>query len=174
MADIFVSYSSEDKDAVAELVRVFEARGWSVWWDRFVAVGTSYKDKIEGELDSARCVVAIWSRHSVNSRWVRDESDDAAQRGVLIPILIEDVKVPLSMRSLEAARLIDWPNHSRGAEMHKLIYAVERLLSQSGEQKSENTTHRAPDPTLSERVAKRVVQALRDFDWKRGNDASDT
>lgn len=170
MADIFVSYASEDKDVVAELVKVLQTRGWSVWWDRFVAVGTSYEDRIEAELDAARCVVAIWSRHSVGSRWVRTESEDAAQRGVLIPVLIEEVKVPLSIRSLEAARLIDWPNHSRGAEMQKLILSVDQTLSRDGDVR-ESTSNVVSEPTLSERVAKRVVQALRESDWigKRGD-----
>ena len=170
MADIFVSYASEDRDAVAELVQVFHARAWSVWWDRSVTVGSIYDAQIEAELDSARCVVAIWSRHSVGSRWVRTESEDAAQRGILIPVLIEEVKVPLSIRSLEAARLIGWPNHSRGTEMNRLIDSVDHVLSRDSDDKRANATYVASEPTLSERVAKRVVQALRDLDWngKRG------
>jgi adenylate cyclase len=163
MADIFLSYANEDRDVVAELVQVFQARGWSVWWDRVIAVGTNYETEIEAELDSARCVVAIWSRHSVGSRWVRTEAEDAAQRGMLIPVLIEEVKVPLSVRSLEAARLIGWPNHAQVAEMRKLIDAVDRMLS-GGDRKHENATPLASEPTLSERVARRVMQALRDFD----------
>ena len=34
MADIFVSYASDDRDRVQSLVEALEAEGWTVWWDR--------------------------------------------------------------------------------------------------------------------------------------------
>ena len=33
MADIFISYASEDRNKAEELAETLRARGWSVWWD---------------------------------------------------------------------------------------------------------------------------------------------
>lgn len=34
MTDIFISYASEDRARAGQFASAFEARGWSVWWDR--------------------------------------------------------------------------------------------------------------------------------------------
>jgi adenylate cyclase len=39
VADIFVSYSRQDKALVAPLVAALEAEGWSVWWDPAITPG---------------------------------------------------------------------------------------------------------------------------------------
>ena len=51
MADIFVSYSRQDKARVAPLVAALEAEGWSVWWDPEIAPGQDFDRQITKELD---------------------------------------------------------------------------------------------------------------------------
>ena len=85
MADIFVSYASEDRDRILRLVEALETEGWSVWWDRELITGPSFDDKIEEALDEARCVVGGWSEHSIQSRWVRTEANEGLGRGILVP-----------------------------------------------------------------------------------------
>jgi adenylate cyclase len=165
MADIFMSYADADRAIVAELVRQFENEGWSVWWDRVIGVGSDYQHAIESELDSASCVVAVWSQNSIQSRWVRNEAEEAATRGVLIPVLIEPVKAPLSVRSYESADIVGWPDRRCEVEMRKLMSAVRRVLAGEPSEKVERASALALDPTLSQRVARRVLQALRGADW---------
>ncbi len=129
MADIFVSYASEDRARVAPLVAVFKQRGWSVWWDRELAIGPSFDEKIEAALQAARCVVVVWSRHSTGKRWVRAEATDGLERDVLVPLLIDDVRPPLVFRSSQSAQLIGWPEHA--GEIDAVISAVSRLISGS-------------------------------------------
>ena len=169
MSDIFLSYASPDRSRIIPLVRALETQGWTVWWDRNIEIGSDYKNVIEAELDRAECVVAIWSFHSAASRWARNEVEDAANRNVLIPVLIDDARLPLNVRSIEAARLFDWPNREQPGEIRKLLGAVERLLSSGSVLKVEEHAWRL-DPTLSERVARRVVEALR----KTGREEQDT
>jgi hypothetical protein len=33
MADIFISYASEDRDRVMPIIKALEEQGWSTWWD---------------------------------------------------------------------------------------------------------------------------------------------
>jgi len=106
MSDIFISYAREDESRVNDLARELERLGWSVWYDRNIGTSAEFDEKIEQELDSALCVVVVWSRSSVSSRWVRAEAGAADDQGKLIPITFEpDVLPPLRFRQLNVAKL---------------------------------------------------------------------
>jgi TIR domain len=108
MADVFISYANEDRDPARKLAAALEARGWSVWWDRKIQAGQSFDQVIERELESSRCVVVLWSKESISSEWVKNEAALAAERGVLVPALIDNVRPPLEFRRRQAADLIGW------------------------------------------------------------------
>lgn len=108
MADVFISYASEDRDRARKLASALEARGWSVWWDRKIAVGQTFDQVIEHELDTAKSVVVLWSKDSISSEWVKNEAGVAGERGVLVPALIDNVKLPLEFRRKQAADLVGW------------------------------------------------------------------
>ncbi len=109
MADIFLSYASDDRTRVVPLVEAIEARGWSVWWDREIHAGPRFDQVIEEEIAEATCVVVIWSEASVKSDWVRDEANEGRERQILVPLLFDDVRPPLGFRAAHTANLIGWP-----------------------------------------------------------------
>jgi hypothetical protein len=114
MADIFISYAREDRSRAGQLARALEDLGWSVWWDRKIIAGQTFDQVIEHELDAAKSVVVLWSQDSISSEWVKNEAASAAERKVLIPVLIDDVKLPLEFRRNQVADLVDWdgdPSH---------------------------------------------------------------
>ncbi len=108
MSDIFISYASEDRERAKTLAEALEAQDWSVWWDRVIPAGRTFDEVIEEAIDAAKCIVVVWSEASVKSRWVRTEAEEGATRGILVPVLIEDVRIPLAFRRIQAAYLIDW------------------------------------------------------------------
>jgi hypothetical protein len=101
MADIFLSYARDNHDTVEPLVKTLEDAGWTVFWDRRLRPGSRYRTIIDEQLSSASCVLVIWSRESVKSRWVLDEADAAAEREILIPIRIDDTPIPLGFGQFE-------------------------------------------------------------------------
>lgn len=106
MSDIFISYAREDESRVNDLASEFERLGWSVWHDRSIGTSAEYDEQIERELDSALCVVVVWSRSSIKSKWVRAEAGAADDQGKLIPVTFEsDVVPPLRFRQLNVAKL---------------------------------------------------------------------
>ena len=114
MADVFISYAREDRARAAQLADALAERGWSVWWDRSIAVGQAFDQVLERELEAAQRVVVLWSRHAVASEWVRNEAAVAAEWGRLLPVLLDDVSPPLPFRHRQAADLTDWrgdPSH---------------------------------------------------------------
>ena len=109
MSDIFISYASEDKGRVQALARALERKGWSVWWDRRIPAGKSFDDVIHDALKTARSVVVVWTKTSVKSTWVKNESRSGLRRNILFPVmLLDEVEIPLEFEHLQAAHLIDW------------------------------------------------------------------
>jgi hypothetical protein len=106
MSDIFLSYAREDASRVSDLADGLTELGWSVWWDDRIRAAAEFDDAIERELDSAGCVIVVWSRSSVASGWVRAEAGAANDQGKLVPTRFEsDVVPPLRFRQLNTATL---------------------------------------------------------------------
>jgi hypothetical protein len=105
VSDIFLSYARADKHRAELFAELFARQGWSVWSDREIPPGRSFDETIEYALNSARCVVVLWSQDSVSSRWVRTEAAEGLARGILVPVLIDQVPIPLEFKRVEAADL---------------------------------------------------------------------
>lgn len=93
MADIFISYSHEDRLIAESLVRFLEAQDWSVWWDSGNRNGThSISTKIKTELQAAIVVIVIWSKHAEESWYVDLEIKHAAKnKKYFIPVGIDQI-----------------------------------------------------------------------------------
>jgi hypothetical protein len=52
VSDIFLSYSSADRDRVAPIAAALERLGWRVWWDRRILAGQSWDDVIAKALEA--------------------------------------------------------------------------------------------------------------------------
>src|SRR4051812_5080598 len=113
MADIFISYEAKDRGRVSPLVKEFERQGWSVWWDRTIRPGQTWAQVIGKALDDAKCVVVVWSKYSVDSDWVQEEAEEGRRRKILVPVVIDEVMIPLGYRRIQAARLADWTGRKR-------------------------------------------------------------
>jgi hypothetical protein len=129
MAQVFLSYASQDRQRAMALAEALKGKGWTVFWDRTIPPGKMFDQVIGEALRAARCVVVLWSKASVESRWVREEAEDAAQRDVLIPALIEDVPPPLGFRRLQAARLVGWPASHDANEFEQLTESIAAILA---------------------------------------------
>ncbi|EXI67426.1 MAG: hypothetical protein AW08_01982 [Candidatus Accumulibacter adjunctus] len=128
MADIFLSYATEDRETAAAVAGRFEALGFSVWWDRKIPAGMTWRQVIESALNDMGCMVVLWSGSSLASTWVSEEAEEARMRGKLVPALIEAVLPPLGFRGIQAADLIDWDGSGEAAGFRHLLAGVEGFL----------------------------------------------
>jgi hypothetical protein len=124
MPDVFISYAREDRDRARLLAEALQAHRWSVWWDRKIIAGQAFDDTIEQQLQTAKSVVVLWSRHSIGSEWVRNEAGLASERDVLVPALIDDVKQPLEFRRRHAADLTRWTGDPADPEFQGLCEGI--------------------------------------------------
>ncbi|MGH8672752.1 MAG: toll/interleukin-1 receptor domain-containing protein, partial [Burkholderiales bacterium] len=128
MADIFVSYSRQDRDRAEPLVAALEAEGWSVWWDPEITPGDEFDQLIARELMAAKAVVAVWTPRSVESRWVKGEARAAADRNVLIPVRFENAELPLDVRAIHTTDLDDWKDDRKSTVFRALCKSLESKL----------------------------------------------
>ncbi len=101
MSSVFISYSHKDKPFAERLAGDFRDAGHTIWIDETeIHVGDSLVDKISDGIGRVDFVAAIISTTSLNSEWVKKELDLASnreideERGVVLPILLDDVELP--------------------------------------------------------------------------------
>lgn len=131
MANVFVSYAREDSAKATMIAKVLSQRGWSVWWDRTIPAGKTFDEVIEAALDGAVCVVVLWSKASISSHWVRAEAAEGARRGILVPAILEDARIPLEFRRLQAANLTSWNGDSADPQFEHFVRSIATLIRPS-------------------------------------------
>jgi adenylate cyclase len=132
MADVFVSYARSDKARVAPLVAAIEAKGWSVWWDPEIAPGQEFDRQIAAELKIAAAVVVVWTPNSVESRWVRGEAREGAERGILVPVRFERADLPIDVRALHTIDFDDWSEDPRSPQVQEVTRALDIMIARHG------------------------------------------
>jgi len=108
VADIFLSYNREDQARAKLFAEAFAAQGFDVWWDVGLKAGEAYDQVTEKALREARAVVVLWSRKSVESRWVRAEATLADRNRTLVPCMIEPCERPIMFELTQTADLSHW------------------------------------------------------------------
>ncbi|MEO0982083.1 MAG: toll/interleukin-1 receptor domain-containing protein, partial [Pseudomonadota bacterium] len=127
MAQVFISYSSADRERVGRLAQALEAQGLSVWWDHALMPGDDYREKIEGALAKADAVIVCWSAAAAASQWVQSEADDARQRGRLIPARLDGAVIPKPFDRLHTEDLSAWGGLADDPRILKLAEAARAM-----------------------------------------------
>jgi TIR domain len=104
--------------------------GWVVWWDRKIIPGNKFDEVIEQHLETAKSVVVLWSEASVRSEWVKNEAAVAAERGVLVPALIDHARLPLEFRRKQTANLVGWRGDPAHPEFESLCEGIAETLDE--------------------------------------------
>jgi hypothetical protein len=132
MSDIFISYKREEQPVARKLAIALESEGWTVWWDPKLRAGEHFDDVIEEALNEAKCVVVLWSELSVKSEYVRDEATFALGRYNLIPVTIENVKLPFRFKGVQTLSLLGWDGSTDFPEFRKLVDSIAAITGSPG------------------------------------------
>lgn len=134
MADIFLSYAREDEQQAQQIAHQLEATGLTVWWDRKIPAGMTWRQVIERSLNEMGCMVVLWSRSSVASTWVNEEAEEGRVREKLVPVLIDAVVPPLGFRGIQAADLNGWDGSPATPAFRQLVADLEIRLGRPSQQ----------------------------------------
>ena len=160
MVDVFVSYKAEDRRRVVPLVKALEADGLSVWWDAHIGGGVDWRDSIEEHLDSAKCVIVVWSKRSVarEGRFVRDEASRAQRHQTYLPVRIDKVDPPLGFGETQAIPLTGW-NGNRSDERYRAVLAAAQAIL-AGKHYSQHERVKGPASNVNRRAVLVGVSAV--------------
>jgi len=170
MADVFVSYARSDKARVAPLVAAIEAKGWSVWWDPEITPGQEFDRQIAAELKIAAAVLVVWTPMSVESRWVRGEAREGAERGILVPVRFEGASLPIDVRALHTTEFDGWDGDARGPQVQEVLRALGALIERATERQSA-TANPGLTPSPSATTPTRVTICVLPFADMSGDPA---
>ncbi|MEP7311902.1 MAG: TIR domain-containing protein [Pseudomonadota bacterium] len=131
MADVFLSYSRDDQSSARRFAESLKREGFSVWWDQSLSAGEAFDRVTEQALDDAKAVVVLWSRKSVESRWVRAEATQALANGRLVPVMIEPCRRPIMFELTHTADLTGWEGDA-DEQWSSFIDGLRRLVNQAG------------------------------------------
>lgn len=121
---LFVSYSRSDLERARPVIDLLEASGFDVWWDGRLEGGENYLQTTETALETAACVVVLWSATSTGSHWVRDEAQRGRERGCLVPLTIDGTMAPLGFRQFQLLDISGWDGSPGSAEAARILVAV--------------------------------------------------
>lgn len=109
---IFVSYSSKDRPFALGLVKELQSLGANVWIDQLgIGLGENWDNAIEEALEKSGTFMLILSQTSVESPNVQDEVSIAINtKKKMVPILIEECKLPMRWQRRQYADLANNPD----------------------------------------------------------------
>ncbi len=138
--DIFLSYTREDAAHAKLFADAFVAEGFEVWWDANLRSGEEYDRVTESALRTAKAVVVLWSKRSVDSSWVRAEATQAYRSKKLTPVMIEDCVRPVMFELTQTAELSHWKGDRKSPAWQAFVADLRGLV------RKENSTGVATAP----------------------------
>jgi hypothetical protein len=115
MADIFISYSKQDRERALKLAAGLESQGWTTWHDRTV-VADGIRDENLKELHKARVVIVLWSAASVGSAHILHEAIAARDANKLVHVKVSGLalqRIPVSLGGRVVPDMDDLPSIGR-------------------------------------------------------------
>lgn len=162
MSNVFISHSNEDKPIVRKLATDLSSYGVRTWFDEWaIQVGDSIIDRINQGIRESDFILVILSKNSVKSRWVQEEIQAAlhkeieSQGGVLIPVIVDDVEVPLFLQHIKYIDL------SASEKYEKGLLELIRAVQQPRREKTPKPSDLVDVPELAKEVALEVAQILK-------------
>jgi formylglycine-generating enzyme required for sulfatase activity len=157
LTDIFLSYDGRDLERAKRLATALSSQGWTVFYDRTIPPGKTWRQFIGNEIDSCRSMVVAWSSYSIDSHWVLEEADSSLKRNILLPIFLDPVQSPWGFRSIQAADFTHWQGDTAAPEFLALCASIIELIG-PGKLKSDEQTQLTYNKTATETIQQAPIK----------------
>jgi hypothetical protein len=146
--DVFISYSSKDKEAAKAVCAKLESEGIKCWIaPRDIPPSAKYAQSIMKGISSSRVMIFIFSSHAGSSEHIESEIDRAFNKNIpIIPLRLEDIPLSGSLEYyLSTAQWFDALTPPLDDHLERLPEAVRQLLETNTQ--DELAANDAPRPT---------------------------
>jgi len=152
--DVFISYSTTDKQIADAACATLEAHGVRCWIaPRDIRAGDDFAEALIAAIANARVFVLIFSSHSNVSEHVRREVQAAFNKGtIVVPLRIEDIEPSGALQYyLSGRHWLDAITPPLGAQLKRLAENVMAVLGAAPEAAAATTDNPRPRPGQSPR-----------------------
>jgi TolB-like protein/Flp pilus assembly protein TadD len=128
-ADVFISYSREDKDRVLELADKLRAAGVAIWIDQGGIDGaTMWGEEIVNALEGAKVLLLAVTASAARSHNVAKEVVLVSERkGHILPVHLEQTTIPPALRyPLAGIQAIEYYNGDPDEQLRTILRSLER------------------------------------------------
>jgi hypothetical protein len=149
--DVFISYSSSDKQAADAVCAALEAKRWRCWIaPRDVMAGREWGGAIVEAIEQSRLMVLVYSSHANQSQQVIREVERAVNKGVpIIPFRIEAAPPSKNMEYfLGASHWLDAYTQPLERHIEELANAIRALLKLHTEMRGREESRQASAATV--------------------------
>ena len=129
-ADVFISYSREDKERVLDLAAKLRSAGVSLWIDQGGIDGaTLWGEEIVKALENAKVLLLVVTESAVRSHNVAKEVVLASERkGHILPVHLEPTQIPSSLRyPLAGIQHIEYFQGDADTNLRTILRSLERV-----------------------------------------------
>ena len=175
-ADVFISYSREDKDRVLDLVAKLRTAGVSVWIDQSGIDGAAlWGEAIVNALERAKVLLLMVTESAGRSHNVAKEVMLTSERkGHILPVLLEQITIPPSLRyPLAGIQHIDYFQGDPDQMLESVLRSLQTLgvsvapsgaAVSSGASSSSSKAASSPAPQSAEPAIEQGALAVLPFD----------
>ena len=124
-SDVCLIHYESDKHIAETIEYALKGYGISIWREEQIKLGATVFSGQKRAITSAKLVIVLWSNNSVKSHLLREQAGIARNRKALIPVLIDNVKLPPESVGTQAANLIGWDGDVDNEEFMKLRQLIQ-------------------------------------------------
>jgi hypothetical protein len=134
-ADVFISYSTQDKLAADAVCAILESQGIRCWIaPRDIALGADWTESLVNAIEACPLMVLVFSQHANDSRQIKREVNLAVDSGhTVIPVRVEDVMPSKSLKfSININHWLDAFPPPLENHLHQLVASIHGHLNAMG------------------------------------------
>ncbi|UCD23550.1 MAG: TIR domain-containing protein [Gemmatimonadota bacterium] len=125
---LFISYSHQDKSVAKQVAEALSGRGYDVFWDARIPTGMTFDTYIYRELEDSDAVIVLWSTHSVDSDYVKEEAEYAKTKRMLVPLTIDATPLPFGFARIQTTDISGWHGSTQDPRWQTVVDSIEAIL----------------------------------------------
>jgi non-specific serine/threonine protein kinase len=118
------------------------------------------------ELEETDAVIVLWSTHSVQSDYVKEEAEYARRNSVLVPLSVDATDPPFGFSRIQSTDISGWHGSAKDPRWQTVVDSIEAILrdeTRSLSREAESAAHEVPPLRTLDEVPNNLPLELTSF-----------